>query len=84
MRRMSWASDATPSTVKDCYQELPTVGRHPVVPQSQCRLGFRWCGQVADEDELTNRKRPDDERDGGAGLRADRAPEVAMIASTSR
>jgi len=48
------------------------VSQRPVVQQLHYRLGFRWRGQIADEDDLDNRKHPDDERDGGADLRADR------------
>ena len=37
----------------------------------QYRLGFRWRGQVADEDDLDNRKRAGHEHGGGDDLGAD-------------
>ena len=52
--------------------DLPTVGQNPVVQQSHCRFGFRWRGQIADEDDLDNREHPDGPREGEADLRADR------------
>ena len=48
------------------------MSQRPVVQRSQYRLGFRWRGQIADEGDLDNCKHPDNERDGGADLRADR------------
>ena len=53
-------------------KDLLTVSPCPVVQQSQYRLGFRWPKQMADEGDLDNRLHPDDERDSGNDLRADR------------
>ena len=60
------------------------MSHRPVLQPSQCRLGFRWRGQIADEDDLLNRKHPDDEHDAGADLQPIAAPEATMIASTNR
>ncbi|MDT5172225.1 MAG: hypothetical protein QOD02_5606 [Mycobacterium sp.] len=71
---MPLARSETPPTAQMGYYDLPTARPHPVVQPSQYRLGFRWRGQIACERDFDNRKHPDDERDGGADLRADRSP----------
>jgi hypothetical protein len=48
------------------------MNQRPVVHRSQYCLGSRWSSQIADEDNLENRKHRKVEREDGDDLRADR------------
>jgi hypothetical protein len=56
---------------QDGCHELPMVSKGPVVQPSQCRMGLRGCKQIADENDLFDRKHGNHECDGSADLRSD-------------